>query len=107
MLDVGYIKYNKKEYPVRISYKALKGYKKKLGKSFSGDSDFESLETLLYYGLKSGAEYIETEFNFNEDEIEDILDECYLDFQRMLPKFFISNDEVGETEEGELKKKKK
>ena len=105
MLDVGYIEYKNEKYPVRVSYKALKGYKKKVGKNFDGDTNFDDLEVLLYFALKVGAEYEGIDFNFKENEMEDVLDECFIPFQRLIPKFFITNDDLGV--EGDVKKKKK
>lgn len=85
------IKYKGKEYPVRLSYKAIKGLKKDLGEvnvDALSKMDGDILETLLWHGLISGHAYQEKMLTLKREEMEDILDESMMDFVRMIPKFF-------------------
>ena len=45
-MDIGYINYKKKEYPVRISYYALKMFQKDTGISFEEMSDEKKEEMI-------------------------------------------------------------
>ena len=88
---IEYITYKKKKYPIRISYVALNGFKKDTGKSFDdmeGGIDLENYESLLFHALRSGAKAEEIEMPFEKKDIEDILDECMMEFLELIPKFF-------------------
>jgi hypothetical protein len=88
---IEYITYKKEKYPVRLSYRVFKGMKKELGKV-----DFEKLkelddnviETMLWLGLESGAKSEGITLPFTRDAIEDILDDCFMEFIKLIPKFF-------------------
>lgn len=99
------IKIKGKEYPVVISYYALKHTNlelEKQGRQLSIDEMFkgslEICEPLLYYGLVAGARREGVELDISRDEIEFILDECLWKFLELLPKFFPTNknQELGE-----------
>ena len=87
---VKFLKINGADHPVRISYYALKMLKEKTGKALSkiADDDFESYETLLFYSLKKGAQATGGEFTFKETDMEDVMDEVFMDFMALIPLFF-------------------
>ena len=92
---VEYIKYQNKEYPVRISYSAIKRIQDTTDKNISdllAEGDISLYEKLLYYGMRSGAKADKQEFTFEMGDMEDILDECFLDFVKLVPKFFPDNE---------------
>jgi len=87
---------NKKKYPVRLGYYALKHtsieVKEKIGKELNMDNMMEGgieiLEPLLYFSLISGAKAEKEELDIEREDMEFILDECMQEFMDMLPKFF-------------------
>lgn len=102
MIDVGYITYKENKYPVRISYKVIKALKAETGKNiedvFGGDGglDFELFETVLYHSLKVGAWYDKVEFEFDREDIEDMLDaelkSITSQLIALIPQFFKKED---------------
>ncbi len=77
------VTYKGKKYPLRISYKALKGVALTLGREFRSDTelfDFEGAEELLFHSIKAGCKFSEKEFDLKREEMEDVLDECFDDF---------------------------
>jgi hypothetical protein len=114
---IKYLKYKEKDIPVRVSYYALKRVKEKKGKSLvnTGEDDFEAQELLLLYSLKKGCEEEGIEFKYtfvpnkedSEDTgmrveikfmdfdttIEDIMDDVFFDFVKIVPDFFPKDKE--------------
>ena len=97
------ITYKGKEYPVRVSYLALKMVSKKTGQDLSkmdtNNFDPETQEELLYWSLKSGANATDSPFEFKKEHMEDVLDECFLDFVQMIPEFFPEKKKPSEKDE--------
>ena len=98
----------KKKYPIRVSYFALKMLKADLGHGLSitdDGTDYEAYETLLYYALKKGHQKVtpEAEFPFTKDQMEDIMDEVYTSFMKIVPEFF--SDENLEEPKQAMKRK--
>ena len=94
---VQHLDYKKDKLPVRISYRALKALKgRDLSKLVSGNSvlDDELFEDLLWAGLRSGHTYEEKELKLKREEMEDVLDDCFLEFVKMIPLFF-AKEQVG------------
>ena len=91
---VKFLTYKEKKLPIRVSYFALKMMKDKItGPEITDASNldnfgFEQQEQLLYYGLVSGHKATGEVMPFKQEDMEDILDECYFDFLKMLPDFF-------------------
>lgn len=89
---VEFITFKKEKYPIRLSYRAIKALKAHDGfdvVAFSkGDFDFGILEVLLWQGLVSGHKSEEKELTLSQDQMEDVLDECWTDFIKLIPKFF-------------------
>jgi len=86
------IKINGVEHPIRVSYSALKAVKDTHGKSISKvtEDELEVYETLLFASLKSGYQATQrsSEFKFKKEEMELALDDCYVDFLKIVPEFF-------------------
>ena len=77
------ITFRGQKYPLRISYKALKGVAMVLGREFKGDAevfDFEGAEELMFQAIKAGCEFAGEQMDVKRDQVEDILDECFDEF---------------------------
>ncbi|MFP4047478.1 MAG: hypothetical protein ACLFT4_06930 [Bacteroidales bacterium] len=110
------IKYLKTEtygdLPVRISYYAMKKYQEETGKSLmtqfqNGFSDMMSgeLEYLLFYSLRRGFQVDKKEFKFEMKDMEDILDESFFEFIKLIPEFFPQAEETSKTQQKKLQSK--
>lgn len=104
---VEYIEIKKEKYPVRISYTTLLVMQKKAGGT-NGiekliDEDVSVLEEILYMGLKSGAYAVDEEMKFKREEMSMVLDECFADLIKLLPKFFEKFKNIKEENEGKDK----
>lgn len=82
---IEFITYQGEKYPVRVSYYALNMAAKET------DSELESVQgaldaqpALLWYGLVSGHQAAKKELTLKKEDIEWILDECYIEFQKIL-----------------------
>ena len=113
---VKYIAYQGKEYPIRVSYYALKMLKEELGRSLNVNddgTDYQAYEILLYYALKKGHQKVHfgEPFPFvkgepdNPMDVENVMDEVYFKFIGLVPQFF-SDTMLEEEEEKMLAKSK-
>ena len=86
------VKYNKKEYPVRISYYALKHLAAEQGKTLAEIGDVigntDMYEPLLFYGLQAGAKAEKQELDLKMDDMELVLDECFFEFIDIIERSF-------------------
>jgi hypothetical protein len=88
---VEFITYKKEKHPIRLSYRVFKGMKAEMG-----DVDLDKLqsldtavmETMLWHGLISGYKSEDKVMPFTREEMEDILDECFYEFLKLIPLFF-------------------
>lgn len=96
-----YITYKEKKYPIRVSYRTLKGVKADTGKDLEdiGSLELHEYESLLYHSLAAGAKVVDKEPPFTKEDMEDVLDECMMEFVGLIPTFFPS-PEKGAGEEG-------
>ena len=88
---VRYITYEEQELPIRVSYFALKKLKEDLGRGLSIEddgTDYAAYETLLFYALEKGHQKMKLPFTFKKEDMEDIMDEVYFDFMKLIPEFF-------------------
>ena len=93
---VEYLKINGKEYPFRFGYYVMKRIKEKTGSgSFSEamtkhKEDLELHEVILYAGLKAGAFAEKQELDLREEDMEMVLDSCFLEYLKAISsgKFF-------------------
>jgi hypothetical protein len=100
---VKHITYKGKKYPVRIGYYALKKVKEEFSKGLADieEGDIEVYEPLLFYGLKQGAKVEGEDFDFKLEDMEQVLDECFFEFIKIIPLFF---QEGGEEAGNQMKK---
>ena len=90
---IKYIEYKGSTYPVRIAYRALMMLEEETGKSFQDMQKEENVpikmyQTLLFHSLVAGANAKEVKMTLKEDQMIDVLDECFMDFVEMIPAFF-------------------
>jgi len=118
---VKFVNYNGVDYPIRVSYYALKKLKEKLGRGLSitdDGTDYAVYETLLYYALEKGHKltYPDEPFPFvigkpdNPMDMENVMDSIYTEFMKIVPQFFTDGNveapELGEKKEGGEDEKK-
>lgn len=83
--------YDNQKLPIRLSYRVFKGLKEELktiDMSKLDDLDPELMETMLWFGLKSGHAAEKKPFEMKKEDMEDILDECMIEFLNLIPEFF-------------------
>lgn len=88
---VEYINYQKKRYPIRISYYALKRVQQEFKVSLekiTESGDMGVYEALLFHGLTKGAQVTGEPMKFTREQIEDVMDEVFFEFMELMPKFF-------------------
>lgn len=106
---IKYIEYQKKKYPIRISYYALKHTSEDTGTSISSITDKGNdavvFEKLLYYGLKAGCRAENIEMPFKEDDMEFVLDEIFFEFTDLVKDFFPKAKEGEDKQVVKAKKK--
>ena len=88
---IKYLNINDQDYPIRVSYYALKKLKLELGRTLSADddgSDYDAYEALLFYSLEKGHKIEGIPMPFKRKEMEDLMDDCYFRFLQLVPQFF-------------------
>lgn len=88
---VEYVTYNGEQLPICVSYIALKRLRKELNIDITNASqidEFEVMEPILFYGLEDGFRQMKKEFPFKREEMEIVLNDCWIEFQALLPTFF-------------------
>jgi len=88
---VEFLTYKEVKYPVRISYYALKMFKKETDKELENiisNNDIELLEPLLFYALEAGAKACDKENKVKREDVQWMLDEIWQDFITVIAKFF-------------------
>ena len=94
-MDTVNIKYKGKDYPVRVSYYALKMLRAETGKNIEdAEKDIAIYESLLYHSLMAGAQYTGQQLDLKKDDMVWMLDACFDQFVAALGKFFqaVSDD---------------
>jgi len=100
MINIGYINYDGKKYPIRVRYYALEKFQEETGIKFSEMGNTEEgqrlkhYEPLLFYALESGAMALKEKMAFDRKQIPAVLDECLWEFVQLVPEF------MPEVEEG-------
>lgn len=90
------ITYNGKQYPIRVGYYALKhtareikdNSGKEIGITDIMSDDITVLEPLLFHSMVMGARLEKKELDITRDEAEFVLDECFTEFLKIVPRFF-------------------
>lgn len=100
-LNIGYIKFNGKEYPVKTGYGVLKRIQAETGKDLdlaTLGSEIVMYEKVLWHSLQVGLrvhnriEGTSLKMTLKEKDMEDVLEECYMQFLQLIPKFFTDED---------------
>lgn len=96
---VEYLVNGDKKYPVRVSYHALSMFKKETGSDFdsaAGENSINIIEPLLYYAIESGCKAVGEKFTLKRksDEFFELLEDQFMSFANLIPKFFPSDDEL-------------
>jgi hypothetical protein len=82
---MNYLTFKGEQYPVRVSYYALKQYQVETGKGIESiDEDLTNLETLLYYSLVAGSKAEDKELPLKKEDMEFFLDESLTEFNEIL-----------------------
>ncbi len=94
------IRFKGKEYPLRVSYKALRKTRYEIGRDFKSSEkafDYEGAECLLYHALSVGAKEADTELDIDRKEMVDVLDEDgnFNAFLEAYSAFFLSPPKAG------------
>lgn len=112
---VKYLKIGNEKYPVRIGYYVLKQIKDQYEKDLfavlkdvQNTMDFTPYEDILFYSLEMGAWATSSEMRFKRDEMQNILDLCFLEFVALVAsaEFFPPVPETTEPPQGKQKGQK-
>jgi len=101
---VTYLDFKDKKLPIRISYFALTEYKKETGAEFddkiAGNAlqEIDMFEPILYFSLVSGHRAIGEEMKIERHSAEmfEVLEDCFLQFLNILPKYFPNAEQLNE-----------
>lgn len=92
---IEYLDYKGNKLPFRVSYYALKHYQLETGKDISEiGEDMGNFEILLFYALEAGYKATEKPMPYKRDDMEVILDECFMDFSTKMRGFFPKVDSI-------------
>jgi len=84
-----YLTYKGTEWPLRVSYYALKQYQLETGKGIETlEEDISNLEILLHYSLVAGCKAEDKECTLKREDMEFMLDETLPDFNKILTGSF-------------------
>jgi hypothetical protein len=89
-MDFAHITYKNKQYPIRVSYFAMKHFQAATGKNIEEltSNDISAYEHLLYPAMQAGAKYCDTTLELKPEDMEYVLDECLFEFIELIPRFF-------------------
>lgn len=100
---VHYIKYNEKEYPIKLGLHTAQRFQEKHKTEMSEVfNNCDLRESLLFYMLQQGARITKTDLDLKEEDMPDVLDECLTEFLEAFPKFF--ENDIPEDMKNELEK---
>lgn len=88
---VKFLEYQGEKIPVKIRFKALRDFQNETGKADLDNASFAEIEVLFWHAYKSGVASSKSEgfsLKFKREDMEDILDEVYMDFLKIIPSFF-------------------
>lgn len=91
---VEYIQYREDKLPIKIGFYALKHFQKETKKSLTdleGELSFEDIEALFYHAYINGCKALQSvtfKPKYKREDVENILDDNYLEFIQLIPKFF-------------------
>lgn len=83
---VKFIKYRDEELPISVSFYALEKLEDE-GLSLEDEKSYKSLKRLFWHSLLAGHFHEKKELKLKEDDLSFILDECFDQFNTLLPLF--------------------
>lgn len=87
--EVKYISFKNQQWPIRVSYYAIKKFQEETKKDISEvDKDISLLEVLLWYSLIAGHTATGVPVTLKREDMEFILDESMVEFNEILMSFF-------------------
>lgn len=93
MSKVKYLDYKGDKLPYRVSYKSISKWQEETGKSLSDleeiDSQLSLIEPLFYWAVVVGCKYDGIELKYKRDELEDVLDDNWMEFMSGIGDFFL------------------
>lgn len=115
MAGLAFLTYHKKKLPVKLGIFTMMLVQEEYGISFAqGEIGDEAnikpsqYIPLLFHGLEQGHRIAKRSFTFEMDDMHDILNDCFMEFVAILPKFFPDSEDMLELEKvmGEVGKEK-
>jgi len=107
-MAVEFVTYRDKKIPIKVGYYALKMLRTEHGIDIEKiDDNWDAFEPLLFYSLKQGHKREGVEFPFKMEDMEDVLDDCFMEFIDKVANFFPQDELAKMMGEVEAKKKKK
>jgi len=89
MASVEFITYNEKKYPIKLGIYSLMLLQNREGISLDDiNSNPELYAPILFMALQQGAQLTKETLDLVEDDMNLVLDECFVEFSTILPKFF-------------------
>lgn len=106
MSSVKHLTINGEQHPLKIGYKTLKRLQEdtKGAVDINNIKEFEIYEKILFYGLQQGYSIEKKEFLFQQSDMEDLLEDCFLEFMELIPQFFQKEEDIKKKVEGSAKK---
>jgi len=87
--SVEFITYNEKRYPIKLGIYSLMVLQNREGISLDNiNSNPELYAPILFMALQQGAQITKETLDLVEDDMNLVLDECFVEFTTILPKFF-------------------
>jgi hypothetical protein len=90
--DLKYIKVGEKNFPVKYSFRAIKGYNQQIADNEADSNDEFCI--IFYHLAKAGAKFANEEFNYGYEEFIDLIDDYFFEAVEGFNKAFgESNDD--------------
>ena len=87
--SVEYIEYNGKKYPIKLGIYSLMLLQNREGISLDDiNTNPELYQPILFMALQQGAQITKEPLDLLKEDMALVLDECFVEFTTILPKFF-------------------
>jgi len=89
MASVEFITYNEKRYPIKLGVYSLMILQNRDGVSLDEIVTRPELyKPILFMALQQGAKITKQKLDLLEEDMDIVLDECFIEFTTLFPKFF-------------------